>query len=381
MRVAYVTTYDARNIRSWSGLGYYIAQCLKNQSISIDYVGHLRQKTSLLVDAKKHLYSRIVKKRYLMDREPIILKNYAQQVSKRLAALNAEIVFSPGSLPVACLDCHQPIVFWTDATFAGMVNFYPAFANLCKETIKNGNRMERAALDRAALAIYSSDWAARTALKHYQIDPSKVRVVPFGANVECNRNLQDIKSIVDSRPSDRCKLLFLGVDWHRKGGAIAVKVAKELNRSGLRTELTIVGCKPPEGESLPNSVRSLGFIEKSNSAGQSFIAKLIAESHFLILPSKADCTPVVLCEANSFGVPCLSTDVGGIPTIIKDELNGVTFAKDAAIEKYCVCISNLFSNYDTYKRLAMSSFSEYQSRLNWTVAGQAVVSLLKGLVT
>jgi hypothetical protein len=36
-------------------------------------------------------------------------------------------------------------------------------------------------------------------------------------------------------------------------------------------------------------------------------------------------------------------------------------------------------NYSEYKKLAISSFEEYQSRLNWDVATQKVKELLVGL--
>jgi glycosyltransferase involved in cell wall biosynthesis len=91
---------------------------------------------------------------------------------------------------------------------------------------------------------------------------------------------------------------------------------------------------------------------------------------------RAECYGIVFCEANSFGIPCLSTDVGGIPTIIKDEQNGKLFSKDATVAEYCRYILNLFSNYSRYKDLAQSSFHEYQSRLNWSVAVQTVKRLL-----
>jgi glycosyltransferase involved in cell wall biosynthesis len=85
---------------------------------------------------------------------------------------------------------------------------------------------------------------------------------------------------------------------------------------------------------------------------------------------------MVFPEACSFGVPCIATDVGGIPSIIKDGFNGKTFSKDAEIADYCTYISNLFSDYAQYKNLALSSFNEYQSRLNWSVAGQTVRKLI-----
>jgi glycosyltransferase involved in cell wall biosynthesis len=235
-------------------------------------------------------------------------------------------------------------------------------------------------LDRCSLAIYSSEWAAQTAMNYYKVDKSKVKVVPYGANIECHRDYDEIKKIINYRTSNKCKLLFLGVDWLRKGGDIAFKVAKELNKSGLETELTYVGCQPIIEEPLPEFVETPGFISKSTKEGMDKLNSLLNESHFLILPSRADCTPMVLNEANSFGLPCLTTNVGGMPTIIRDGLNGKMFSKDANISEYCTYISYLFSNYDQYKELAISSFNEYMTRLNWSVSGAKVKKLLMEIV-
>jgi glycosyltransferase involved in cell wall biosynthesis len=106
------------------------------------------------------------------------------------------------------------------------------------------------------------------------------------------------------------------------------------------------------------------------------LEQLLGESHFLIVPSIAECYGLVFCEANSYGVPCIAQKVGGIPTIIRDNINGYLFEPGSSILNYCNYISQLFSNYKEYKQLALSSFNEYQSRLNWTVAGQTVKSLL-----
>lgn len=267
MKISYVTTYDAKDVRNWSGLGYYIAQSLKDRLISIDYIGSLREKYKLLFKAKKLAYKSLFHKMYLRDREPLILKNYAHQIKKQLST-DASIVFSPGTIPIAYLECHQPIVFWTDATFAGMINFYPEFSNLCKETIDNGNTMERIALERCKLAIYTSEWAAKTAIDNYGVEPEKVKIVPFGANIQHSDRINDIQTILDLRSRNKCKLLFLGVDWVRKGGDIALEVTKQLNQAGIGTELTIAGCHPPLQEYLPSYVKVLGFVSKSTQDGQ-----------------------------------------------------------------------------------------------------------------
>ena len=119
----------------------------------------------------------------MRDREPLTLKSYAKQVESRLVRIKPDMVFSPGTKPIAYLRTDKPIIFWADATFDGMIDFYPEFTNLCDETLRDGQRMEQAALSNCRLAIYSSEWAAKTAIDNYDVDSRKVKVVPYGANL------------------------------------------------------------------------------------------------------------------------------------------------------------------------------------------------------
>ena len=376
MKIAYTTQYNPENIKSWSGLVQYIAKSLEEQNCNLEIIAPLKEQNALLYKLKQVYYKKVLKKGYLRNRELSILKGYARQISCCLDSVDCDVVFSPETLAISFLDCLQPIVFWVDATFAGMLNYYPRFINLSEESLQNGHMADQLALDKCLLAIYSSDWAAKTVIDSYQINPNKVKVVPFGANIECNRTLDDIKALLKAKPTDCCKLLFIGVDWHRKGGAVALDVAEELNRQGLPAELTVVGCQPVVKQPLPKFVKSLGFISKSEPKGLEKINQLLSESHFLILPSRAECFGVVFCEASSFGLPSLATSVGGIPTVVRNNLNGRTFSLNAEIPEYCQYISHLFENYSEYENLALSSFHEYESRLNWSISGKTVKSLI-----
>jgi glycosyltransferase involved in cell wall biosynthesis len=384
MKLAYVTTYDASQMQGfneWSGTGYYIAQALKHQSIPLDYLGPLREPLGFQAIGKaKRLYSRLVeRKNYQTDAEPSRLKAYAHCVSHQLdrSPSPVDIIFSATINPIAYLECRQPIVFWADATFANIKDFYPLYSNLSGSVIRDWHQMEKLALQKSKLAIYSSDWAAQSAIRDYGADPNKVKVIPFGSNIDSPFTTETIEDVIAARPRDRCKLLFLGVDWMRKGGNVAYDVAQKLNQAGLKTELTIVGCQPPTDTPLPDFVKPLGFISKATSAGRDRITQLLMESHFLILPTLADCTPIVFCEANALGVPCLATALGGIPTMIHNDINGRLFAAEGKTTDYCDYIANLFTNYTDYQNLALSAFCEYQSRLNWGVAGKAVKDLLE----
>jgi glycosyltransferase involved in cell wall biosynthesis len=387
MKIACVSTYDVtarpRARRKWTNVrGYYQAQSLQNQGVEIEYFQISPNMLFSLSSKVKYLYYRLQNRRYLSGRDRFLLMYYARELSKWLSKADVDLVFSPWSWqpePVTYLECDQPIVIWTDATFKGHMDdfgFNPYWRRLCKETLRDSWANERSLLSRCSLAIYASDWAAQTAIKNYRV--AKVEVVPFGPYLERNMTAEDINRIVNDRSRNECKLLFIGTNWQLKGGNLALKVARELNRRGLKTTLTMVGCKP-DGP-LPSFARPLGFVNSLTQEGLDMIAKLYAESHFLIVPSLIEGFGVVFAEASSFGVPSLATNVGGIPTAIKDGLNGKTFPLNANAGDYCDYVLNLFSNFSNYKELALSSFNQYQSRLNWSVAGKTVKTLMMQLL-
>ncbi|MGH7178119.1 MAG: glycosyltransferase, partial [Tepidisphaeraceae bacterium] len=87
----------------------------------------------------------------------------------------------------------------------------------------------------------------------------------------------------------------------------------------------------------------------------------------------------VLCEAGSFGVPCLATRVGGIPTIVRDGVNGLLFAPERPGD-IADAVLDLMRDAHAYRQLCSSAFAEYRARLNWDVAGRTVRDLLQSLV-
>jgi len=377
MKISYITSYDATDIRKWSGLGYYISKALAQQGNEIDYIGNLPVKSEYFFKSKKAIY-RALGKQYLWDREPAVIRNYATQAQKKIST-NTDIIFSPGTLPLAYLDSKKPKVCYTDSVFAGMIDYYPYFSNLCEETIRNGHAIEQLALDNADLAIFSSEWAAQSAITHYNTPPEKIKVIPFGANIESNRTEEDIRNVLARKSGGKCILLFLAVEWKRKGGDKVLEIAEYMNKQGLQTEVRLVGLKKIPVDNLPGYVNNYGYVSKATEEGRHLLNKCFEESHFLILPSEADCTPVAFSEANSYGLPVISTKTGGIPTVVKDNVNGTTFDLKADAKQYGDYIISMFSRPDDYRNLAMEAFHDYNNRLNWTVTGKQITELMQQL--
>ena len=375
MKLAYVTTHDSSDVEAWSGLVHQIRGALSSSGCDIVTIDNLLEGWSARTTARRLYYEKIALKQFRREREPSILRFYASQVANELASLDCDVVFSPGTLPIAYLRTDRPIVFWTDATFRGMVDFYPGFTNLCADSIRRGEEAEQHALSQCRLAIYCSEWAASTALRHYMVDPEKVRIVPFGANMRGLRDVGEVAGVLASKDWDTCRLLFVGVDWVRKRGDFAVAVAELMNQHGLRTELNVVGCHPPRA--VPDFVKVHGYASKTSRQGAETLERLFRECHVLLHPCLAECFGVVLAEAGSYALPCATANVGGTSSVVKNGVNGQLFNADDGLLEYAKYIQGVFESKDEYERLAFSSFNEYAERLNWAVAGRRVRELIE----
>lgn len=377
MRIAYTTTFDTGDIHNWSGTPYYMSKAFADERTSVDYIGPLEHKLPPFFKFKQ------VWKKYLSGQREsprfniFAAKNFSAQVATQLARLSADVVISPLVNPIAYLECKQPIVLWTDAVYAALIGFYSPFSAHSSSSVAQGNLVTSACLSRCKLAVFSSDWAANNALQLYGTSKEKVKVVPFGANIDVYPDSLEIKDIIKKRAKNVIKLLFLAKSWERKGGDVVLAVAKALHEAGHAVELKIVGYTPPNLNPIPSYVKCLGYVSKHTVEGKEQIRQILADTHFLFVPSRAEAYGIVFCEANAYGIPCLTTYVGGIGTIVKDHINGMTFALDVPITTYCEYIIDLMHDRTRYEALAFSSYHEYETRLNWKVATQQVKKLIE----
>jgi len=378
--IAYTTTFDARDVHNWSGTPYYMSKELAQHDLDIHYVGSLKRKLPPFFKLKQFYKKHVSGQRESPRFNVYAAKHYSLAIAKQLNNLSVHAILSPLINPIAYLDCKQPIVLWTDALYAALLGFYPPFSLHSASSIQQGNEITKECLSRCRLVLFSSEWAARSALELYGTSKEKVKVVPFGANIDHYPNFSEVKEIISHRDKNKIKLLFLAKSWERKGGDIVLSVAQALHKAGHAVELNIVGYTPPDLPQDASYINCLGYISKHTPEGRKRISNLLANTHFLFVPSRAEAYGIVFCEANAFGVPCLTTYVGGIGSVVKDNVNGMTFGLDASIQIYADYIVDLMHDRQRYDALSLSAYQEYETRLNWKSATKQVKTLIAEIV-
>ncbi len=370
MKVGFISAETPFDRCNFSGTLFYMYKALSEEpDTAITAIGHrpkvnaLRQKISqkslwllgAITPRLKTTVLRLIKRRYSLTVQNAI---DATAFDLLIAPVNSEVV--------AALTLHnQKLIFVTDATPEYIAQEY-------QQQLDQGiHDIEMHCIQKAFKTLYSSAFMASKALTEFNsIDDigSKVDTVRFGLNLDTPP-----KAITPKAPPRLVKLVFIGKEWERKGGITAVETAQALQRQGIACQLTIVGCTPPITLD-PALCTVIPFLDKNKPDQQAQYHDLLSEAHFLLLPTRADCTPMVIAEANAFSCPVLASDVGGIPSLISENNNGFLLPLGATGDNYAHKITTLINNAEQYKALSEGSFEFYQHNLTWSAWAKHVLN-------
>lgn len=350
--------YFDRNISS--GTPYQMYQALKNQNIEIINLGYPYE-LSFWGKFKKRLLGISLSVSGNLSDNIVEWEKFSKLIQKQLKNKPCDVIFAPfASREVFFLETDIPIIYSSDITFKLLKGYYRS--DFTENESKWREKIELGSISKSRRLVYPSQWAAQSAINDYQADVNKIKIIPYGANLD---NPPNIEQVLQKRKSlSPCRLLFIGKNWQRKGGDIAVETLKILNSKNIDTKLVMIGSVPPSPIDDPK-LKIIPFLDKNSPQQRQQFEQLFWDSNFLLFPTRADCSPISICEANAFGLPVISSNVGGIPDIVTQGKNGYLMDVCATAEDYANSIQQLVENPNYYAELMISARNEYETKLNW----------------
>lgn len=375
MKIAYVTEGNPYDKNSWSGTDYYTRKALEDAGNEVYCISVPRPSRYKKLITK--CYYKLIRGGYSYERSVEYCKECARYIEKQLQP-DTDAVFGMGSFVVSMLrPSSTPMFFYTDGVYSLTAKMYTYFEKMPRWQKLEQDVIEKAAMDRCAQAFVSSDCVESEMISVYGMPPAKVCTIPMGANIDIVPDANKMESIIAYRiDNPELNILFVGVDYYRKGADIVIDAIRTIHERGGAVRLHLVGCRNIPCQ-LPDYVIDHGFISKNSPAGYAQLMKLYEQSHFLFVPSRGECYGLVFCEASAFGLPSISHNVGGIPTIVKNGRNGYLFDIGSDSQMFADRIIETWNDKTVYSQLCHQSRQEYDARLNWTVAGRRLTEEMK----
>lgn len=359
VKVGYFTGSNPLDKKSWSGTHYsFYSQLEKNgfKMINLSPVIYGKNYHRILNIYYK-IHSLLSNK--VIDEEHTILKSFFSKLyfNKAIKGKKVEVIFAPAaSTQIALLKTKIPIIYLSDTSFAQIKDYYNNQKNTSWLSLKEADYIEKKALENASKIIYPSNWAKDFTVNYYKIKEDKIVETKLGSNI-------DIPYSLPEKDFDHeIVFVFLAVEWERKGGDIVFDTIKILREQGYNVKLKVIGCKPPNNE---NFIEYVGYLDKNIPTQASLLKEILSTSHFLFVPSRAECYGIVFSEASAYGLINISTKTGGIPSVVEDGSNGYLLDECSKSNDYASLISELLNNKNKMKEMSSSSFLFYHQKLNW----------------
>lgn len=191
----------------------------------------------------------------------------------------------------------------------------------------------------------------------------------------------------DSRRSQEKTILFVGnlvdvkkVDRLLKAFAQMVKDQQKLKDSTFRFELRldIVGNGPLRNK-LSILAQTLGIERQVNFPGRELpqqIATRMRKADCLCLCSTSEGMPNVVVEALACGCPVVATDVGEVPYLIEDGINGYAIPTNGVSETKIIEELSLALDKALSQEWNRQSIAERMQPYTWSTAAKVIESAL-----
>jgi glycosyltransferase involved in cell wall biosynthesis len=168
--------------------------------------------------------------------------------------------------------------------------------------------LEKSIYNNASMNFTMSSHISRSLIEQYGCRQARIQCVYAGSNVPA----ADLQNLGFERFA-RKRILFVGIDWDRKGGPVLLEAFREVRRSHPTAELVIVGCSPEV--SIPGC-RVVGRVPLADVAG------FYRSASVFCLPTTVEPFGFVFLEAFAHGLPVVATNIGAIPDFVEEGQSG-----------------------------------------------------------
>lgn len=156
---------------------------------------------------------------------------------------------------------------------------------------------------------------------------------------------------------EKLKLLFVGRLSFEKGCLVLIDALKLLPKHHF--EVSILGDGVQRNElqiqAKDCDIEFLGF--KKN------VVEIMSQYDALIMPSLREGQPLTLIEACCMGMPVVASNVGGIPELISDGINGILFETGSS-QKLSEALVKLEADFEYLKEASENKKSEFIKRFS-----------------
>ena len=199
----------------------------------------------------------------------------------------------------------------------------------------------------------SSD-ISRSLCGQYGIPAEKVRCIYAGANTPME--------IIDPKKKDYSagNILFVGLDWVRKGGPDLLKAFERVYLNHPEASLTIVG---PQFKLEQAGVVSRGKVSVEE------LNRYYRQASIFCMPSRNEPFGVAFVEAMSHALPIVAAGIGALPDMVVDGNNGFLI-QPGDIDGLAKALDTLLGDADMRARFGRASWKMARERYNWPAVGR-----------
>ncbi len=360
LRAAVITSGNPRDVATWSGIPYHMLQVLERRFDVVEAVEAPWPRWF-------HKLGKLLKAASLGRWEYHFSKGYTRFAGRRLVATlkaaQPDVVLAISASPMAHLLVDDfRVVNIADATVRSMLGYYDSFTRHMGGDGSAADAIEARVVSGAFLSLYPSAWARDSALGDYGADPARTQIIEWGSNISA------AATAPRTLPNGPLRLLFVGIEFDRKGGPLAIATAAALTARGIACQLDIVGADATAyGGAVPANVRFHGFVSKASPEGRAMIDTLFAEANFFVLPTRAECFGIVFAEAASRGLPSISFATGGVPSAVLSGVTGQLLPLTAGPEDFADAIAGIIASPARYTEMSRAALDDARTRLDWGV--------------